>query len=143
MYKKQRIIQLSTPLPGTSGRYTYGYDDTPEGLAGAVAWYEKMQDKETVTGKESYAYDKVTGQDEEGNDIVETLQGSRNVMGPFLSEHTVEDIANPNYAKESRREAINAVLDDDDFKDMMLAWAKANPSDVPPSIRAKIQAAGL
>jgi len=44
-------------------------------------------------------------------------------------------------ARELRREAIKTALDDDDFKDLIIALAYANPAAIPTSLRDKVEAA--
>ena len=125
-----------------------GQDDDGNDIdvADADAWYAKQQAKTTVVGIETYDYDKVTGQDKDGNDIIEILEGTRDVIGPFLPpEHTVEDVPNPNHAKETRRDAIKAALSDDDFKDLMLDLAayvnSVDNTAIRASIKTKVQTA--
>lgn len=47
----------------------------------------------------------------------------------------------PKTTKELKREAIRDALDDDDFKDIILALAKANPGVIPDAIKTKVQEA--
>lgn len=67
--------------------------------------------------------------------------GEMQAKADYLPEHTVEDISNPDHAKQLKREAIKGALDDDDFKDLILALAGANPSLIPDELKAKVQAA--
>jgi len=88
------------------------------GVADADAWYTKMRAKE-----------------------VYRMRDGERIEEMYLPEHTVEDIANPDHAKELRMEVIKSALDDDDFKDLVIALGFANIGAIPDALKAKVQAA--
>lgn len=61
---------------------------------------------------------------------------------PIFKDCTFSELEdNPNYAKETKREAIKAVLSEDDLWDLVLALVRANPAAIPEDIRTKVQEA--
>ncbi len=59
----------------------------------------------------------------------------------YPKDHTLEILDNLSHAREIRRETIKKILDDDDFKDIIIALARANPGVIPEDIKDKVQAA--
>lgn len=111
---KQKIRQI---LVGGVVKFKYEYTDVID----ADEWYAELQAVTIPTGKT----EKFNGDDADGN----THEYTRPVFKSYLPDgHTVEDINKP----------ADMTLSDADYQALSLAWAQANPDDVPTSLKSKV-----